>query len=338
MRPRWEDVNARVRGLGTRLLGPESLAELARAPDLPALAAALQARGLLGGEPPVATASALALALRRAAARDVRLIHRWLGSRDELVAVVLDAEDRRSLRALVRGAVAGAAAETRLAGLVPTPRLPERLLRELADRSRVREQAALLVTAGHPAGAPLLAAAGESDPDLFALELALLRTFAERASRGARRAGGLLAEYVGTWIDLENCRTALELTARQGDEPAHTTFLPGGRELELPAFARAAAAATPGDAARILGNALGGGTFALLLRHHAGNLTALERAVQVELTAWLRHHARLDPLGPAPLLLWFHRLAAQAEALGALVWSIDLGVPAERRVARVSAA
>jgi hypothetical protein len=41
----WDDVNARVRGLGLHLLGSVELAALAAAIDIPALAAALEARG-----------------------------------------------------------------------------------------------------------------------------------------------------------------------------------------------------------------------------------------------------------------------------------------------------
>jgi vacuolar-type H+-ATPase subunit C/Vma6 len=207
--------------------------------------------------------------------------------------------------------------------------LPERLLEELAARARIREQAALLLAAGHPAGAPLLAAASEqAEPDLFALELALGRTFADRALRGASRAGGILLEYVGTLIDLENCRSAVLLVSRGAGEPAGPAFIPGGRRLSAAAFERAAASADPSAAARVLGTALGGGTIALLLLRHAAEPLALEDALEAEMLGWLRHHARLDPLGPAPLLHYFLRLRQQTRTLGRLVWSVDLGAPA----------
>lgn len=335
MSVRWEDVNARVRGLGARLLGEDALDALAQCADLSALARALEVRGVLAGELLDPGPAALELALRRAAARDVATVRRWLADRDEVVAVALEAEDRRSLRALVRGAAAGASAEARLAGLVPTPMLPERLLEELARRTRVVEQAALLVAAGHPYGPPLLAAVSvETEPDLFALELAITRVFAERASRGASRAGGVLLEYVGTVIDLENARAALLLARAGGDEPAAPVFLPGGRRIDRDLFLRAARAADAPTAARALGAGLGGGSFALVLLRHAGEPGALEDALDLALLRWLRHRARLDPLGPAPLLLWFARLRWQQTALARIVWSVDLGVPTVARLAR----
>ena len=336
MRPRWEDVNARARGLGAHLLGEEALAALARSPDLPALARALEADGVLREEVTAPGAAALELALRRAAGAEVRLVRRWLGSRDEVVAVALDAEDHRSLRALVRGAVAGASAEARLTGLIPTPALPERLLRELAERVRVAEQAALLVAAGHPAGPALLAeSGGQAEPDLFALELALTGVFAARALAGARQAGGVLLEYVRLVIDLENCRAALLLAERGGAEPAGPAYVRGGVQVTRDDFEHAAAERDPGSAARRLGAALGGGSFAILLLRHAREPGALDAALQTALLRWLRQRARLEPLGPAPLLLWFLRLRQQQEALARIVWSVDLGVPTEARLAGV---
>lgn len=337
MRPRWEDVNARVRGLGSHLLGQEALANLAQSADLSTLARGLESRGVLAREIPNPTAPALELALRRAAAHDIRVVRRWLGPRDEIVSVALDAEDRRSLRALIRGAVAGASAEARLVGLIPTPALPERLLQELAARVRVKEQAALLLAAGQPYGAALLAASSEAtEPDLLALELAVARTFAERALRGARTGGGLLLDYVTTLIDLENCRAALLLVKRGAGEPAGPAFIPGGRRLRQREFERAATSPDGGAAARVLVAALGGGSLGLVLLRHATDPIALEAALEAEMLAWLRHHARLDPLGPAPLLLYFQRVRAQAEALGGLVWSVDLGLPVASRSRRVA--
>jgi vacuolar-type H+-ATPase subunit C/Vma6 len=229
--------------------------------------------------------------------------------------------------------VAGASAEARLAGLIPTPALPERLLRELADRVRVAEQAALLVAAGHPSGAPLLAeAARTTEPDLFALELVLARVYAARALEGARRAGGVLLEYVRLVIDLENCRSALLLAERGADEPAAPAYLPGGGQVTPAAFERAVLARDAPSAARRLGAALGGDTFGLLLLRHAREPAALDEALQAALLRWLRHRARLEPLSPAPLLLWFLRLRRQQQALARIVWSVDLGVPAGARL------
>lgn len=330
MSARWEDVNARAKGLGSRLLQPDALAGLAQVRDLQQLSRALAGLGAVPEEIPSASAAALELALRRSAGSALHVARRWLGERSEVVAVALEAEDRRSLRALVRGAAAGVHADARLTGLVPTPSLPERLLQELAGRSRVRDQAALLVAAGHPYGAPMLAAAAAQEPDLFLVELAIARTFAERALRGARHGGRFLREYVGDLIDIDNCRTILLLPQRAG-EPAPQAFIAGGRRLTKEDFARAAGIGEPTGAARVLGEALGGGTLAAALIRYAAAPAELERALEAQVADRLLRQARLDPLGPAPLLLYCHRLRAQSVALGELVWSVDLGVPPGQR-------
>jgi vacuolar-type H+-ATPase subunit C/Vma6 len=330
MRVHWEDVNARARGLGSRLLAPEALAGLARTRDLQELSRALAGVGLVPDEIPNATAADLDLALRRYAGGALNVARRWLRQRSEVVAVALDVEDRRSLRALVRGAVEGVHADERLTGLIPTPSLPERLLQELAGRSRVRDQAALLVAAGHPYGAPLLAAAAAEEPDLFPIELAIVRTFVERALRGARRDGRFLGEYVEELIDIDNCRILLLLSHRHA-ESAPLAFLPGGRRLTKEDFLRAAEAGDPTATARVLGAALGGGALATLLLRHATSPTGLEQALEAHLGDRLLREARLDPLGPAPFLLFCHRLRAQAMMLSELVWSVDLRVPPGQR-------
>jgi len=330
MTVRWEDVDARARGLASHLLSSETLAALAGLRSLEELSRALAGEGLLPEEAPATSAAALDLALRRWAAGEVRVARRWLGARAEVIAVAVEAEDRRSLRALVRGAAAGVHAEARLTGLVPTTTLPERLLRELAMRSSIREQATLLVAAGHPAGSALLAAAAATEPDLFAVELAISRAFAERATVGARRGGKFLRAYVEDLIDAENCRTALLLAQRAGAEPAGPAFIPGGRRLSPERFAAAATAADAVAAARILGEVYGGHPEAEALLRHAAEPAALEAVMDRAMTDRLRQAAGLDPLGPAPILFYFRRLKAQMVALGELVWALDLGIAPPR--------
>ncbi|HEY7505127.1 MAG TPA: V-type ATPase subunit [Gemmatimonadales bacterium] len=326
MRPTWDDVNARARGLGTRLLAPEVLAGLSQIHGLGALARALAARGLIPEESAAGDATELGLALRRMAAREIALLRRWLGPRDIALAIALDAEDRRSLRALTRGAAEGAAAETRLAGLVPTPTLPERLLSDLAGRASIREQGVLLVAAGHPCGTAVLRAASDREPDLFRIELAIARTLAERAVRGCRGAGRFLRDYVAGTIDRDNCRTALALAAVALEEPAAPLYLPGG-DLRREEFERAAGTGDPVEAARVLGRGRSTRELALILLRHAASPADLERALEDHAVAAVQREARLDPLGPAPTLLFLHRLRRQSIALARLLWSADLGVP-----------
>ena len=147
MKARWEDLATRARGLATHLLGRADLDGLARAESLDALADVLRARGFLPAGGP-ATPGALELAVRRMAGARLAVLAAWGHARNTLLAVVFEDEDRRSLRALLRGAVRAAPPEERLAGLIPTPGLPERALAELAGQPTPGAIAALLTAWG----------------------------------------------------------------------------------------------------------------------------------------------------------------------------------------------
>ena len=323
----WGDLNARARGLATHLASRATLEELAQLPDLVTLSRECAATGVIPSEPEQAAPFALELAFRRAAARNLRLLVRWMGPRTEALRFVLEDEDRRSLRALLRGAAAGVAAETRLAGLIPTPSLPERLLEVLARQPHCGDVVALLVAWRHPYGPPLLAAVASDPPDLFKLECELNRTFALRATRGARRGGRALRAYVQEFIDLENLRGGLVLAANELELSPDAAFLPGGRRLPLARFRAAAKTRNLLQAADRLAEGFGESEPARLARRHATDPRALEEALLRYRGTQLREQARLDPLGPAPLLWYLFRLRMQSATLGRLLWGTALGVP-----------
>lgn len=125
---------------------------------------------------PLSSDAAEALARGRIAA-DFAMLARW-ATADELAALELD-EDRRSLRAIVRGIAAGAPAERRRQATVPTSRLPERALDRLVSVASLAELSRELAAIDHP-----LRAAFDGEPtaiDVYAIEIALARTFARVA-------------------------------------------------------------------------------------------------------------------------------------------------------------
>ena len=322
---RWEDLDARARGLATHLLGRAELQTLAQAPDRAALTDALRGHGypLDEGAP---TAAALELALRRVAAVRLRVLARWSGVRAEALAVVFEDEDRRSLRALLRGAVQGVNADARLAGLIPTPTLPERVLRELAQRDKPAGIAALLTAWGNPYGSALLPAASAAQPDLFRLELIVGRTFAARALRAAGRTGPLAA-HVRETIDVENAFSALGLAVEGKDVTPKDAFLPGGQRVTIAAFEVAAAAADFEQAIRRLAEAFAGTALARAFEGRAGDPASLEAAVLRARVRAQMQAMRLEPLGPAPLLAYALRLRAEMEDLRRIIWGVALGAP-----------
>jgi len=331
--PRWDDINARARGLAEHLAAATVLDELAEAPDLPSFTRAARAVGLIAPEAAAPSPPALELALRRAAAGQFRIMLRWLDQRLPLLRVVVDDEDRRSVRAMVRGAAAAAPAEARLAGLVPTPALPERLLEELACQPRPQDVAALLAAWQHPFGTAALAAATGEHPDLFRFELEVDRVFAARAVAGGRGGGPLLRSFVAETIDYANLLAALVLAAGESEQPAEAVFLPGGSRLTRERFLEAVAAG-PATVAERLADAFGP-LEAAVIRRHSDDAGALERELLALRIRRLRTVARRDPLGPAPTLGYFLRLRAQAMNLRLLLWGAALGAPAAVRRERL---
>jgi vacuolar-type H+-ATPase subunit C/Vma6 len=317
-------LNARARGLATHLLARDELERLAQAADLARLAAALEAAGC-DVRPAEASVGALDLAVRRRAARQMRTLALWCGSRHEALAIVFEEEDRRSLRAIVRGAVQGATAEARLAACIPTPALPERALGELARQTTAGAVAALLVAWGNPYGGAILAEARRQNPDLFLLEVAISRAFFARALRCSR--GRALTDYVRETIDVENAVAALVLATQPNDVAAAQCFVAGGRRLGRSTFEAAASAGDREASVRKLARAFAGSPFSKVFASDA------DSAMEVSLlAAAIRKQARAairDPLGPAPLLEYTLRLRAEAVDLRRIVWGTAFGVPAQ---------
>ncbi|HEY6808759.1 MAG TPA: V-type ATPase subunit [Gemmatimonadales bacterium] len=320
----FEALNARARGLETHLLRRADLDRLARAPDPETLAAALRAVGVPLAEGELAPA-ALDLGLRRLAAARLRVLARWCGDRPAVRLVLFGDEDRRSLRAVVRGAAHGVPAEVRLSGLVPTPALPERALRELAGQPTASAAAALLVAWGNPYGPALLDAATSAHPDLLRLELALNRGWAVRAGRAAAGEGGVLEQYVRESIDLENAFTALALAGERTDVAPKDAFLRGGAHLGIDTFETAAAGAAT-DAPRTLARAFGDTPLGQAFERYGAEASLEDHILRVRIRSLVRA-MRTAPLGAAPWLVCALRLRAEILDLRRIVWGVALAAP-----------
>ena len=192
---RWDDVNARARGLATHLLDRSALAGLSAAPDWPAFVSRVTALGY-----PLDLASGATLdppafdrAVSLVASKRIHLLGRWLSARQGVLAVVLEDEEFRTVRALLRGAAEGASPSARLRASTPTPHLAMRALERMARAASVPELVRELLRLGHPAGRAWQDTLRQaSAPDLRQLEWAAGPSLhrACRARGAGRRAGG----------------------------------------------------------------------------------------------------------------------------------------------------
>jgi vacuolar-type H+-ATPase subunit C/Vma6 len=329
MSPLWDDVNARVSGLQTHLLSRGQLESLSRETDLAALSDALRRDGIVAGdEMPGVRSGELDQAVRRWAAGLLSILARWAGPRNEALPFVFDDEDRRSIRAMLRGAVQHASPEQRLAGLIPTPNLPERSLEVLSQSATPAKVVGHLAAWRHPFAQDLAEAIGPAEPDLYRLETMLARASARHARRAARAArDARLAAFVVDAIDLENAVTAIVLSLEGADVTPRDLFLPGGRRLAIGDFEEAIATHEPAAAGMRLSRALAGTPFATIIAHGSIAPVALEDEL---LRCRLRVTARqvaLAPLGPIAVIHFALRLRAQVIDLERIVWTVALGAP-----------
>lgn len=326
--PAWDDLNARVRGLGTRLMPRPTLERLAATIGVDALAEELRAQALIALEPSQARIiERLEIGVRRRAAGMLGVLSRWAGERRRRLAVVFEDEDRRSLRRVVRGAVQGAPHTARVAGAIPTAALPERALTELAQLDSIGAIAGLLAVWRHPYADVIAASAATPRPDLFALDVALSRLYAARALRQARRCGRELQAFVRQVVDLENVWSALLLSYQGGDIDPDQAFIEGGEVLRSETFRRAVASGSIAAAAGSLRPGFRGTPMDEELGRDPVDVTRLEAAVlATQLRAHLRA-ARRRPLGTAPILSFVLRLRGEVMDLQRVIAGVTLGAP-----------
>ena len=326
---RWDDVNARARGLGTHLLTPADLAELSRARSWDEFLHRLVARGY--PVPPGAMAPNAGEFDRQVGdvtAGRLAILSRWLGARQGALGAVYELEERQAVRALLRGVVQGLSPGGRLHAVTPTRALPRPALERLAAAASPAELAAGLLQLGHPVGRALeVALAQPVAPGLLGLELAITRTFAVRATRAARQGGRVLRAFIAWTIDLENAWALLQAPAWGARPRPEDFWLPGGQVLPLERFAEIASG-EPGQVRSALASAFAGSPSAEVFGG-SGDDAGYERRTLAAQITWCTALARLQPLGPAVVLLLVSRIRAEAHDLRSVAWGIELDAPVE---------
>lgn len=322
----WGDLDARARGLSTRLLDRAGLLALARAPGLPALGRALPADRRPTTEVGDLTALEVERAVRGHAARLLVLLARWADRRRPALSVVFEEEDLRSVRGLLRGAAGFVPPERRLAGLIPTPTLPEPVLVDAAQAESPQAVLERLASWGQR-NAGLAGGAGGIAPDLFRMEVQLARMFARRGIDAARKGGKGLRAYAAEVVDLENAWSALLAGGYGAEVPAADLFIEGGRAIDRDRFLEAAGAGDPIERRMLVARAFAGSALEPPFSDPATPSTKLEAAVLRARIDEQRIAGRVDPLGPAPLLEFALRLRAQVRDLQVVAWGVALAAP-----------
>jgi vacuolar-type H+-ATPase subunit C/Vma6 len=328
----WGPLVARSRGLSGRLLSRATWQALGASGDRRAFTDALVRIGYLAFSPnaPPPDERAVELAIRRVTARRFAVLERWGRDCAGVLVPLIDDEDRRSLRAILRGARGAVPPDQRTAGLIPTGALPARALDELALLNDAGAIGAALLALGHPFARVVAAEAQRERPDLFSLDQALARAWARRAGAAARRADASLRLYVERTVDLENLWAARLLAEQRADAAPEAIFVPGGRlvtpdDLAYGVRTRSLDALVAHLAPRLAHTPLAGAL--------APGPPSPEDAALAALIGEFHARALRDPLGLALVIVYVLRLRAEHRALLRVLWQLALGVPAARRAA-----
>lgn len=319
-------INARVRGMKTKLLGDEFYTEALAASDFRAFLSVLgQSRYMHELEESQSRYEGLR-AVDDALARDFFKTTRSLlmasdGNAGMLMELLLLRYDRENLKTIARAKHAEKSLEEIIGSLYPAGPLRPAVLEEVAAAPDMASAAQALAVTKTPLKSAFSQAASryQSDGDLYALELAIDQAYYRVLLQRLRRASAPMAlmRHVTREIDATNLRTALKL--RGAEEGTEDVFIPGGREVTRSVFDSVRSAEGPGGM-----QVLSGTSFAEVAE--TGRLAEAERKVREILDASARSAAS-DPLGPGVVVRYLRLKEAEVARLRLLARGSFYRVP-----------
>lgn len=319
-------INARVRGLKSKLLGPEFYASALEASDFRAFLSALsQSPYLREVEEAQARYDGLKV-VDKAVARDFYSTTRSLlnfsdGTPHDLIALLLLRYDLYNIKAVARAKHAGRNVEDVQEVFFPAGTLKPAVLETVAGAPDMAAAAQALVATPTPLKSAFSRAAAryQSDGDLYALELALDRAYFKIILETLDRVNAPddFVRLVKREIDATNLRTALKLRGAEG--AADDLFIPGGKEVS-----RATFDAVAGDPSAGGLQALSGSSFAAV-----ADTDTLSEAEEVIRSVVNRSAKRLsaDPLGIGVVANYLRMKEEEAAKLRLLARGKYYGVP-----------
>jgi V/A-type H+-transporting ATPase subunit C len=318
-------INARVRGMKSKLLGSSFFQSALDGSDFRAFVSSLsQSPYMRELEEAQARLSGLGV-IDGAVARNFYGTARSLlsfssGTPNELIGTLLMRYDLANVKTIARGKHAGKELDEIRGSLFPAGEFKPVLLEEAASAADMAAAAQVLAFAHSPIGSAFLRAARryQSDHDLYALELALDKAYYKAVLRRAEEAGAPadFTRHLQREVDATNLLTALKLRGRGVD---HELFVPGGKEVSRAQF-DAIMLDTEGGALQ----GLAGGSFAGVVG--TTDLSAAEAAIRAVLDSSAKRLAA-DPLDIGVVVDFLRRKEAEAAKIRLLARGKFYGVP-----------
>ena len=246
----WGYINARMRGMKSRLLDHRTLDNLILQPDLESLIAELEktpyhddiveARGRYAGMP------CIEYALRKNFVRTFRKVLAFSQKEEaeQYIRIFLHRWDIQNIKTILRGKNIHVTNEEILDCLVPVGELDTVTLTELVRQQDPKAVIDLLATWRIPWAKPLTTAFPEfaRSGDLGMLECALDRYYYEETLHAVKAPGAnnmVIRNIISLEIDIVNIKTVLRMIRDQIDpEEAQKFLLEGGQEFDIGKLSR----------------------------------------------------------------------------------------------------
>ncbi|MCP1714644.1 V/A-type H+-transporting ATPase subunit C [Methanocalculus alkaliphilus] len=239
-------VNARIKGMKSRLLTTHDLDELTNKPDLDAFISSLEETAYREELQKAGIESAglerIEVALRRDLIRAFqKVLSLFAGEREEVyIRIILNRWDIQNIKTLLRGKKINAPTNEIRDCLLPAGELDMAALLELSKQPDVRAIIDLLATWRIDYSRPLTRnlPAYLDTRDLAVLELPLDRYYYERAlsllDNPEHYDQQIILDMITTEIDITNIRTLLRITReKMQDETIRDYLIDGGRYLSI---------------------------------------------------------------------------------------------------------
>lgn len=256
----WGYINARMRGMKSRLLDHRTLDNLILQPDLESLIGELEktpyhddiveAKGRYAGMP------AIEYALRKNFVRTFRKVLDFAKKEEaeQYVRIFLNRWDVQNIKTILRGKNIHVTSEEILDCLVPAGELDEAALTELVRQQDTKAVIDLLATWRIPWAQPLTSAFPEfaRTGDIAVLECALDHYYYEeafRATKGPDTNNAMIRHILAVEIDIINMKTVLRMIRDSVDpDEAKKFLLDGGQEFNKKRLSALLALPSIGDA------------------------------------------------------------------------------------------
>ncbi len=311
-------INARMRGLRSRLLPHRALDDLIMQPDLDSLIQMLEttpyrdeiteARGHLEG------IQCIEYALRQNFIHTFRRIQDFVGEEEPgmYLRIFLHRWDIQNIKTILRGKNIHAPPDEIAGILVPAGELDDATLKELLHQSDVRGVIDLLATWRIRYAVPLTEAypGFAQQRDLAILETALDRFYYADALERVKAPGynnGLIRDLLAVEIDVVNLRTVLRMVRdRVPPEDAVQYLIAGGREFPVKKLKKLLALSSTGDVVKALADT----SYRFLAEVPEASIrtekiSAIEKQLERFLVKKGAGAFRMDPLSVASVIGYF---------------------------------